>query len=97
MCAITEKHSIKAAHQKFLKGVFLCNLVVTCGENRFCMNISMTFAQVFSFDCYIRSEISDGNNFSMLLLDVQKAFDSANHGILCSKLSDFQKITSGVP
>ena len=35
---------------------------------------------------YIRSELSCGNYVGMLLLDVQKAFDSVNHDILCSKL-----------
>ena len=35
---------------------------------------------------YIRSQLSEGNYVGMLLLDVQKAFDSVNHDILCSKL-----------
>ena len=35
---------------------------------------------------YIRSEISNGNYVGMLLLDVQKAFDSVSHTILCKKL-----------
>ena len=34
---------------------------------------------------YIKTEISKGNYVGMLLLDVQKAFDSVNHEILCSK------------
>lgn len=35
---------------------------------------------------YIRTQISKGNYVGMLLLDVQKAFDSVNHDILFSKL-----------
>ena len=35
---------------------------------------------------YIRKEISEGKFVGMLLLDVQKAFDSVNHQILCNKL-----------
>ena len=35
---------------------------------------------------YVKSEISKGNYVGMLLFDVQKAFDSVNHEILCSKL-----------
>jgi hypothetical protein len=36
-------------------------------------------------DC-IRSEISNGNFVGMMLLDVQKAFDSVNHEMLCAKI-----------
>ena len=35
---------------------------------------------------YVKTEISKGNYVGKLLLDVQKAFDSVNHEILCSKL-----------
>ena len=35
---------------------------------------------------FIRNEVSQGNFVGMLLLDVQKAFDSVNHQILCRKL-----------
>ena len=35
---------------------------------------------------YIRTEISHGNYVGMLLLDLQKAFDTVDHTILCKKL-----------
>jgi len=35
---------------------------------------------------FIRTEISKGHYVGMVALDVQKAFDSVNHEILCSKL-----------
>ena len=35
---------------------------------------------------YIRSHISNGRYVGALMLDVQKAFDSVNHKILCAKL-----------
>ena len=35
---------------------------------------------------FIRSQVSEGKFVGMLLLDVQKAFDSVNHQILCRKL-----------
>ena len=35
---------------------------------------------------YIRSDISRGNYTGMVLIDIQKAFDSVDHGILCTKL-----------
>ena len=38
------------------------------------------------FKDYIRSKIDQGKYVGMLLLDVQKAFDSVNHDILCYKV-----------
>ena len=35
---------------------------------------------------YVRSKMSEGKYVGMCLLDVQKAFDSVNHNILCQKL-----------
>ena len=35
---------------------------------------------------YIRDQIGEGNYTGMILLDIQKAFDSVNHKILCKKL-----------
>ena len=35
---------------------------------------------------YIRSHIAQGNYTGMVLIDIQKAFDSVDHNILCSKL-----------
>ena len=35
---------------------------------------------------YIRDEISKGKLVGMALLDVQKAFDSVNHEMLCEKI-----------
>ena len=35
---------------------------------------------------FIRTEIANGNYVGMMLLDVQKAFDSVNHQMLCKKI-----------
>ena len=43
---------------------------------------------------FVKHQISQGNDVDMMLLDVQKAFDSVNQDILCDKL-EAMGISSG--
>ena len=54
-------------------------------QSGFCPGYSTDKCLIYLTD-YIRSQLSEGKYVGMCLLDVQKAFDSINHKLLCHKL-----------
>ena len=54
-------------------------------QSGFRSNYSTSTCLIYLHD-YIRSEVANGNYVGMVMLDVQKAFDSVNHDMLCKKI-----------
>ena len=54
-------------------------------QSGFRNNYSTSTCLVYLHD-YIRSEVEKGKFIGMVMLDVQKAFDSVNHDLLCEKI-----------
>ena len=86
--------SILSITSKILERAVYIQLETYLRENDLLYNYQSGFRQSCSTDTclihltdYIREQTSMGNYTGMVLLDLQKAFDTVNHEILCRKLS----------
>ena len=55
-------------------------------KTTFCINFNLVSGTVICLQDYIRDHIGEGKYTGMILLDIQKAFDSVNHKILFKEL-----------
>ena len=85
--------SILSAISKLLEQVVFNQLEKYLSDNNLIYNLQSGFRSSYSTDTcliyltdYIRSQMAQGNYTGMVLLDLQKAFDTVDHGILCQKL-----------
>ena len=85
--------SVLTSLSKILERAVLVQVEKHCMEKGLLYELQSGFRSTFSTDTcliylhdYIRTNISKGNFVGMLLLDVQKAFDSVDHVMLCEKL-----------
>ena len=74
----------KSVHTQLLQYLTSNNLIYKY-QSGFRPNHSTDTCLMYLTDI-IKTEIAKGNFVGMMLLDVQKAFDSVNHTILCNKL-----------
>ena len=70
-----------------------CQVEGYCNANNIIFPMQSGFRRSFSTDIclvylhdYIRDDISRGKLVGMALIDIQKAFDSVNHEMLCEKI-----------
>ena len=85
--------SVLTSISKVLEKAVHCQVEGYCNANNIIFPMQSGFRKSFSTDScliyfhdYIRDEISKGKLVGMALLDVQKAFDSVNHEMLCEKI-----------
>lgn len=85
--------SVLPAISKLLERAVLVQVESFCKEHSLLYEFQSGFRGNFSTDTcliylhdYIRSQISKGKFVGLLMLDVQKAFDSVNHNMLCEKI-----------
>ena len=85
--------SVLPAISKLLERSILVQVEKFCMSHSLMYEFQSGFRKSFSTDTcliylhdYIRSEISKGRFVGLLMLDVQKAFDSVNHEMLCQKI-----------
>ena len=93
MLAITGLLVFSVFHQKFLKKLFLPRFDSYLRENNILYDYQSGFRNSFSTDTclihltdYIQNQVSKGKYTGLILLDLQKAFDTVDHDILCRKL-----------
>jgi len=86
--------SVLTSISKILERVVLDQVESFCKEKGLLYEFQSGFRSKYSTDTclvhlhdYIRSNISRGKFVGMLLLDVQKAFDSVDHVMLCEKIA----------
>ena len=85
--------SILPALSKILEKAVYHQVETHCRENNLLYSLQSGFRTNHSTGTcltylhdYIRTEITDGKYVGMVMLDVQKAFDSVNHEQLCEKI-----------
>jgi hypothetical protein len=85
--------SVLTSISKILERAVLVQVEAFCKEHHLLYEFQSGFRDKYSTDTcliylhdYIRSQISRGNFVGLLMLDVQKAFDSVNHRMLCEKI-----------
>lgn len=85
--------SILTSISKILERAVYVQVVEHCKSNNIIYPLQSGFQKHYSTDTclmylqdHIRSEISKGNFVGMMMLDVQKAFDSVDHTMLCEKI-----------
>ena len=85
--------SILCTMSKILEKSVHCQIIKYLNENDLLYNYQSGFRESFSTETcltwltdYIREQSSKGYYTGMVMLDVQKAFDSVDHSILCNKL-----------
>ena len=93
MLAITGLLVFSVFHQKFLKKAVFTQVDSYLRENNILYDYQSGFGNSFSTDTclihltdYIQNQVYKANYTGLILLDLQKAFDTFDHDILCRKL-----------